>query len=76
MNDDAQGGNDILTGGSSYGGNANFESENLIFGDASSMGGKAQGGNDILTGGSSYGVSGNLQNLLVGDAPSMERSLR
>jgi hypothetical protein len=70
MNDDASGGNDILTGGSIYSGSGGLE--NAIWGDASWMAGNAQGGDDILIGGSNNSGDSYLNfpfiNFLQGDA--------
>jgi hypothetical protein len=69
MYDNARGGNDILTGGSSYGGRLG----NGILGDAVYMGDNAQGGDDILIGGSGSG-GGFLTNELLGDAGYLSRN--
>ena len=69
MSDNAQGGNDVLTGGSNSGSGSIFQH---ISGDGQLLD-NAQGGNDVLTGGSNSG-SGNVTNIMWGDGSQVSGS--
>jgi hypothetical protein len=62
--DDAEGGADTLTGGSSWGGYV----INILIGDASTLEAGAEAGEDTLIAGSAFGRGGVVQNYLWGDA--------